>query len=172
LTINATTPWGTHGSQRVKIRERNPASLDDALRIALQLEAWARDSKRNRGEVANKTKVRSASFLSGDADIRLTRIGNDLQKCVETLANVSQLSSQVARQEVDVDRPQQVTDVAIRTQPHANAQPHRVATQPRLLGVLIRVKQFVGPVGNLDMCNATAQTPDRNLMQPNPMLEV
>ena len=31
----------------LKIRERNPVSLDDALRISLQLEAWERDSKRN-----------------------------------------------------------------------------------------------------------------------------
>jgi len=84
----------------LKIRERNPVSLDDALRISLQLEAWARDSKRNRGDVANKTKVRSANFLSDDADIRLTRIENDLQKSVESLANVAQLSSQVTNLEM------------------------------------------------------------------------
>jgi len=75
----------------LKIRERNPVFLDDALRISLQLEAWARDSKRNR-DVANKTKVRSASFLSDNVDKRLTRIENHLQKCVESLANVAQLS--------------------------------------------------------------------------------
>ena len=68
------------------------------MHISLQLEAWARDSKRNRGDVANKTKVRNAIFLSDDVDISLTRIENDLQKCVESLANVAQLSSQVTRQ--------------------------------------------------------------------------
>ena len=105
----------------LKIRERNPVSLDDALRISLQLEAWARDSKRNRGDVANKTKVHGASFLSDDVDIRLTHIENDLQKCVESFANVAQQSSQVARQDsqssvmvnTNADQPLQVTDVAI-----------------------------------------------------------
>ena len=153
----------------LKIRERNPASLDDALRIALQLEAWSRDSKRNRGEVANKTKVRSASFLSDDVNIRLTRIENDLQKCVETLANVAQLSSQVTRQEVDVDRPQQVTDVAIRTQPHANAQPHRVASQPTVARSTNKSKTVCwacGEPGHVQR-NCTNPRPQPNATQPD-----
>jgi len=87
----------------------------------------------------NKTRVRSASFLSDNVDKRLTCIENDLQKCVESLANVAQLSSQGTRQvsqssdmcNVDVDRPQQVTDVAFRTQPHANAEP-QPQPQPRV----------------------------------------
>jgi len=60
-------------------------------------------------------------FLSDDVDIRLTHIENDLQKCVESFANVAQQSSQVARQDsqssvmvnTDADQPLQVTDVAI-----------------------------------------------------------
>ena len=77
-------------------------------------------------------------FLSDDVDIRLTHIENDLQKCVESFANVAQQSSQVARQDsqssvmvnTDADQPLQVTDVAIWTQPHANAEPLHVVAQP------------------------------------------
>ena len=32
----------------LKVRERNPGSIDDALRVALQLEAWGRDAARKR----------------------------------------------------------------------------------------------------------------------------
>ena len=33
-----------------KVRERAPPSLDEALRVALQLEAWAKDARRSRAE--------------------------------------------------------------------------------------------------------------------------
>ena len=43
----------------LKVRERNPSSLDDALRIALQLEAWIRDTNRQKGdETSVKMKMR------------------------------------------------------------------------------------------------------------------
>ena len=34
----------------LKVRERNPGTLDDAMRIALQLEAWHKDASRQRSE--------------------------------------------------------------------------------------------------------------------------
>ena len=41
----------------LKVREQNPSSLDDALRIALQLEAWIRDTNHQKGdETGVKTK--------------------------------------------------------------------------------------------------------------------
>ena len=43
----------------LKVRERNPSSLDDVLRIALQLEAWIRDTNRQKGdETSVKMKMR------------------------------------------------------------------------------------------------------------------
>jgi len=43
----------------LKVRERNPSSLDEALRIALQLEAWIRDTNRQKGdETGVKIKMR------------------------------------------------------------------------------------------------------------------
>ena len=43
----------------LKVRERNPSSLDEALRIALQLEAWIRDTNRQKGdETGVKMKMR------------------------------------------------------------------------------------------------------------------
>jgi len=42
----------------LKVRERNPSSLDDVLRISLQLEAWIRDTNRQKGEETGKSKMR------------------------------------------------------------------------------------------------------------------
>jgi len=39
----------------LKVRERTPASLDDAVRVALQLQAWSRDSARQRGHDENSS---------------------------------------------------------------------------------------------------------------------
>jgi len=46
----------------LKVRERNPASLDEALRVSLQLEAWIRDTNRHKTEeyVTSKGKVKEA----------------------------------------------------------------------------------------------------------------
>ena len=40
----------------LKVRERSPASLDDALRISQQLEAWIKDARRGRRDDAYVTK--------------------------------------------------------------------------------------------------------------------
>lgn len=47
----------------LKVRERAPSTLDDALRISLQLEAWNRDAQRQRGERQPSQKTSSNSKL-------------------------------------------------------------------------------------------------------------
>src|SRR5208282_3341512 len=42
----------------LKVRERNPSSLDDALRVSLQLEAWTRDSTRQKSEELSMVKFK------------------------------------------------------------------------------------------------------------------
>jgi len=53
----------------LKVRERVPTDLDDALRIALQLEVWSKDADRRRDEVARPTRrpegARQASSTDG-----------------------------------------------------------------------------------------------------------
>jgi len=102
------------------------------------------------------------------------------------LANVAQLSSQVTRQAsqfsdmcyVDADRPQQVTDLAFRTQPHANAEPHCVVAQPQPQPRVAqpRVAQSINnsrtvcwacvEVGHVQ-CNCANPKPQPNATQPN-----
>jgi len=48
------------------VLERAPASLDDALRISLQLEAWKKDASRTRRDNSAKLKVRAANMADGD----------------------------------------------------------------------------------------------------------
>jgi predicted aspartyl protease len=43
----------------LKVRERAPATLDEALRIALQLEAWQRDARRSRSDDGNQTRTKA-----------------------------------------------------------------------------------------------------------------
>ena len=47
----------------LKVRERAPSTLDDALRISLQLEAWNKDAQRQRGERQPSQKTSSNSKL-------------------------------------------------------------------------------------------------------------
>ena len=42
----------------LKVRERTPASLDDALRISQQLEVWTKDAHRGREDDINATKLK------------------------------------------------------------------------------------------------------------------
>ena len=48
-----------------KVREWAPATLDDALRVSLQLEAWSKDARRARNDDSYqaKTKVRGLSLI-------------------------------------------------------------------------------------------------------------
>ena len=74
----------------LKVRERTPTSLDDALRISQQLEAWAKDARRGRHDVVNATKqkVRVVNEAEGDAQQlrnRLERIEGDIRRWLDGL---------------------------------------------------------------------------------------
>src|SRR5208282_3574651 len=52
----------------LKVRERNPSSLDDALRVSLQLEAWTRDSTRQKSEELSKTKFKQVRGATSNTE--------------------------------------------------------------------------------------------------------
>jgi len=108
----------------LKVRERSPNSLDEALRIALQLEVWRRDVERVRHEPL-KGKAREVSKTESSVEKALKKRVAELQEEVarmkarersaaesrklekgsETEKNsASKLNTQVTRQE---DRPNQ-----------------------------------------------------------------
>ena len=52
----------------LKIRKRNPSSLDEALRVALQHEAWIRDTSRQKHEDASKPSAKEVRLSTDDKD--------------------------------------------------------------------------------------------------------
>lgn len=52
----------------LKVRERNPISLDEALRVALQLEAWIRDTSRQKQEEASKPRAKEVRLSAIEKD--------------------------------------------------------------------------------------------------------
>ena len=56
----------------LKVRERAPTTLDDALRISLQLEAWSRDAQRQRGERQPSQKTSNDS-----SKLRFVNVNDD-----------------------------------------------------------------------------------------------
>jgi len=78
----------------LKVRERTPASLDDALRISQQLEAWIKDARRGRRDDVNTTKlkVRGASepeVAQHQLSNRLDRIEGDVHRCLDGLRRLN-----------------------------------------------------------------------------------
>ena len=74
----------------LKVRERTPVPLDDALRSSQQLEAWTKDAQRGRQDTVNATKqkVRGASEPEGaqhQLTDRLDRIEGDVHRCLNGL---------------------------------------------------------------------------------------
>ena len=70
----------------LKVRERAPTSLDDALRISLQLEAWMKDATRTRREQSTKPKVRGANEAEDDYEqlnARQNRLEGDMSRCLD-----------------------------------------------------------------------------------------
>ena len=90
----------------LKVKERSPKSLDEALRIALQLEAWAQNVKRDRHEDdrvvdrAERQKQRTRASVKQDSatvtdckeskdrltmlEIQMTKLHEDLKKLTTT----------------------------------------------------------------------------------------
>ena len=76
----------------LKVRERAPATLDDALRIALQLEAWTKDAQRKTEErEKHKFKTRGSEVTESTLETRLSRL--------ESQVGSFQPSSKTARPE-------------------------------------------------------------------------
>jgi len=83
----------------LKVRERAPGSLDDALRISLQLEAWMKNAMRNRRDNSTKPKVRVADATeSGDSQLnaRMNRLEGDVARCLNELVRLNQRPTQGA----------------------------------------------------------------------------
>ena len=70
----------------LKVRERAPATLDKALRVSLQLEAWSKDARRARNDDSYraKTKVRGSNSTTDDVpaavEDRLAKFESDIQR--------------------------------------------------------------------------------------------
>jgi len=83
----------------LKVRERVPTSLDEALRISLQLEAWTKDADRSRHGNPTKPKVRGANTAEGDnkqLEDRLVRLEGDMNCCLNELKRLNGTSSRGA----------------------------------------------------------------------------
>ena len=72
----------------LKVRERNPGTLDEALRIALQLEAWHQDADRLRLEEAGRQRSRQVRGVAAEE-----------QKPAETFVRQSDLQDRMNRME-------------------------------------------------------------------------
>jgi hypothetical protein len=85
----------------LKVRERAPSTLDEALRIALQLEAWQRDARRSRNDDVNTTRPKArgaapASATEPNCEAQyelLNRRINELTRMVGAPAASTPLSS-------------------------------------------------------------------------------
>jgi len=72
----------------LKIWDRAPPSLDEALRMALQLDTWAKDARRSRGEEAPQPKLKVRGAVDVDAinfSERLDRLEADFNKRFDKL---------------------------------------------------------------------------------------
>jgi len=83
----------------LKVRERAPSSLDDALRVSLQLEALMKDATRTRRDQSTKPKVRGANEAEDNEQLsaRLNRLEGDMSRCLKELMRLNVASSQGAK---------------------------------------------------------------------------
>ena len=87
----------------LKVRERAPATLDEALRVSLQLEAWSRDAHRARNDDSYRAKAKvrgstnsTTSDVSSSVDERLAKFENDIQRRFDELVRLTQAASMAA----------------------------------------------------------------------------
>ena len=71
----------------LKIRKRAPSTLDEALRVALQLEAWTKDARQRGSEAYRKPKVRGAVDDDDVANFskRMDRLEADFNRRLDDL---------------------------------------------------------------------------------------
>ena len=86
----------------LKVRERAPATLDEALRISLQLEAWSRDARRARNDDSYRAKAKvrgstnsTASDVPTSVDERLAKFESDIQRRFDELVRLTQAAATV-----------------------------------------------------------------------------
>ena len=79
----------------LKVRERNPVSLDDALRISLQLEAWARDANRQKDEEGSRMRAKPVRAVTSESsnnaalEARVNMVSQQLNEVLQYLSNPS-----------------------------------------------------------------------------------
>ena len=84
----------------LKVSERAPSTLDDAFRIALQLEAWTKDAQRSKREDDTRARPRAHGAV-GDSDhdkscleARFERLQADIMRRFDELAKTTQSAVQ------------------------------------------------------------------------------
>jgi hypothetical protein len=83
----------------LKIRERNPASLEEALRISLQLEAWAKDAAKQKFPQGEEGQRQRKSNGSATAEVyRTACLEAQVRKLQQELADLSARSSLQSQQ--------------------------------------------------------------------------
>jgi len=94
----------------LKIRERAPPTLDEALQVALQLEAWTKDARQCCDDGYRKPKVRGAVDNTARLAKRLDRLESDLNKRLDAILKLHE--APLVRPEVSVHADSMVSDAA------------------------------------------------------------
>ena len=100
----------------LKVRERTPTTLDDALRISLQLEAWARDAQRQRGERQSTPQSAPHSKNSKTRIVNVVDVADDVNRDVSSLDAVNQKLDQLLCASRNVN-PKPQSQFGIKTEP-------------------------------------------------------
>ena len=74
----------------LKVRERAPPSLDEAVRVALQLEAWTKNARQRSDKAPRKFKVRGAVNDTAGLAERFDRLESDLNKRLDNLTKLQE----------------------------------------------------------------------------------
>ena len=175
------------------MRERAPATLDDALRIALQLEAWSREAQRNKQSDISSSRAKARGTV-GDSEFseqslhaRIDRLEADLTKRFDDFAAMTKsvLASQHQQQqsanaEVASVKPtgfqhssaprqgsssDSAGETACQTAPPRAAWPHRQDGERRPFGVCWKCSL---PGHHQRDCTQTTQTPASAQTQSKP----
>ena len=79
----------------LKVRERAPASLDEALRVSLRLEAWAKDAQRKSAKEEPKPRHQVRGAGGNDKESRLEERVDNLNKRFDELMRSTQSQAEI-----------------------------------------------------------------------------
>ena len=130
----------------LKIRERNPASLDEALRVALQIEAWQKDAERHK-ELYGDEQARQKSKST-----RTTKVSDDRVAALQS--ELTEMRRKFA--ELEARQPSVATPQQAQMQPVWPAQPQ--ASVPTTAGTNGLTSSTVG-FGNSSNDNTQRRPP-------------